>query len=83
MVGMALSGRYPFLSRGRVLLMGLAMLYVLSPVDLVPEGLLLVAGLGDDALIAAWLAGTLLAEADAFLAWEAQQPRTVVVAAGY
>lgn len=70
MVAMALSGRYPGLTRGRLGLLVLGLLYVLSPVDLLPEAALMLVGLTDDAVVVAWLAGTLLSEVDAFLDWE-------------
>ena len=70
MLSQGLSGRYPHLDKSRIGLAAVALLYVLSPVDLVPEVLLPLIGLGDDAFVAAWLAGTLLSEADTFLAWE-------------
>lgn len=72
MVSRTLSGQYTGLERSRVALMALALVYVVSPLDLVPEGLLLVFGLGDDALVLSWLAGTVLTETEAFLAWEAE-----------
>ena len=67
------SGHYRGLSRGQLGLMALAAGYVLSPVDLLPETFLLGAGLLDDGVVLAWLAGAVLAETDAFLAWEQQQ----------
>jgi uncharacterized membrane protein YkvA (DUF1232 family) len=70
LVAMTMTGRYPGVTRGRLALMALAMLYVVSPVDLVPEAALLLLGMADDAMVLAWLAGALLAETDAFLAWE-------------
>ena len=70
MAGATLTGRYPGLGRGRLLVMLAGVLYLVSPVDLVPEALLLVFGLADDALVAAWLAGTVLAETERYLAWE-------------
>lgn len=70
MLSQGLSGRYPHLDTTRVLLAGAALLYILSPVDLVPEAILPLVGLGDDALVAAWLAGAVLSEADTFLDWE-------------
>jgi uncharacterized membrane protein YkvA (DUF1232 family) len=70
MLSLGLSGRYPHLDKSRIALAGLALLYVISPVDLVPELLLPLIGLGDDAFVAAWLAGTLLSETEIFLAWE-------------
>lgn len=70
MLSMGLTGRYPHLARGRLLLAGLGLLYVLSPIDVLPEALLWVVGLGDDALVAAWIAGAVLGEAEVFLSWE-------------
>ena len=81
MLSMGLSGRYPHLHTSRVALAGLALLYVVSPVDLVPELIVPLVGLGDDALVAAWLAGVVLSETDTFLAWEkaAAEPGVRVV----
>lgn len=70
MLSMSLNGAYPGLSRGRMVLAALGLLYIISPVDLMPEALLWVFGLGDDALVAAWVAGAVLGEAELFLAWE-------------
>jgi uncharacterized membrane protein YkvA (DUF1232 family) len=53
--------------------------YVISPIDLIPEGFLFVFGLADDAVMIAWLAGTLLSETERFLEWEKQRDRVVVV----
>lgn len=78
MLARGLTGRYPHLAKGRVALAGAGLLYVLSPVDAVPELLLPLLGLGDDAVVAAFVVGALLDEADAFLEWEAAQARTVV-----
>lgn len=77
LVGASLSGRYPGLTRGRLTLMAAGLAYLLSPIDAMPELLLTIFGLGDDALVAAWLAGTVLAETESFLDWEARQ-RAVV-----
>jgi uncharacterized membrane protein YkvA (DUF1232 family) len=79
MLKLGLSGRYPGLGKGRILLALLGVLYIVSPVDLMPELLFTVFGLGDDAFVAAWVAGALLGEADAFLRWEAEDSRRVVV----
>jgi uncharacterized membrane protein YkvA (DUF1232 family) len=54
----------------RLALMAAATAYVVSPIDAVPEALVLVVGLIDDAVVVAWLAGTVLAETDRFLRWE-------------
>lgn len=74
MISQGLSGRYPHLDTSRLAMIVLGVLYVLSPVDLVPELLIPLLGLGDDAFVAAWVAGAVISEADAFLAWEADKP---------
>jgi uncharacterized membrane protein YkvA (DUF1232 family) len=70
MVGDALSGRYAALGRSRLALLGLALAYLVSPVDLVPEAVVRLVSLADDGVVALWLAGAFLAETDRFLAWE-------------
>lgn len=64
------SGAYTGLSSGRLALLLAGVGYVVSPVDLVPEGLLLVLGLVDDAVVLGWVAVTLVRETEDFLAWE-------------
>jgi uncharacterized membrane protein YkvA (DUF1232 family) len=76
MVAMTLTGRYTGVTRGRLGMMGLALLYVVSPIDLVPEAALLLLGVVDDAVVLAWLAGAILGETDAFLEWEGRDRRS-------
>ncbi len=71
-----LRGDYSGLDRSRLMLMGLALAYVVGPVDLMPEAVLLLAGLGDDAVVLSWLAGTVLVETERFLAWEGAAERS-------
>jgi uncharacterized membrane protein YkvA (DUF1232 family) len=54
----------------RVAMMAAAAAYVVSPIDVLPEGFLMVFGLADDALMVTWLAGSVLAETERFLEWE-------------
>jgi uncharacterized membrane protein YkvA (DUF1232 family) len=63
----------------RVAMMAAATAYVISPIDLMPEAFLFVFGLADDAVMIAWLAGTVLSETERFLEWEKQRDRVVVV----
>jgi uncharacterized membrane protein YkvA (DUF1232 family) len=77
LVRATLAGTYPGMSRSRLLLMLAGVAYILSPVDLMPELLLTVFGLGDDALVAAWLAGTALAESQSYLQWERTRARVI------
>jgi uncharacterized membrane protein YkvA (DUF1232 family) len=69
-VAATLSGAYPGTNRGRLVTLAAGLLYLLSPVDLLPEALLPVVGLADDAMVVAWLAGQLLGETEEFLRWE-------------
>ncbi|WP_088320767.1 YkvA family protein [Kineosporia sp. R_H_3] len=77
MVAQGMRGTYPHLDRGRILVALLGLVYVLSPVDAIPEIIVPILGFGDDAVVAAFVFGSLLSEADAFLEWEAEKSRTV------
>ncbi|HTF55486.1 MAG TPA: YkvA family protein [Pseudonocardia sp.] len=70
MVGASLGGRYRGLSRGRLALFLVGLVYLISPVDVVPELLFNVFGLGDDAVVALWLAGGFLVETERYLGWK-------------
>jgi uncharacterized membrane protein YkvA (DUF1232 family) len=63
----------------RVALMAAATAYVISPIDVIPEAFLFVLGLADDAVMIAWLAGTVLSETERFLEWEKARDRVVVI----
>lgn len=67
------NGRYQGLTRGRLALMALALVYILSPVDLMPEALLAIPGLADDAAVGAWLVAAVLGATTAYRAWESGQ----------
>ncbi|MGL4173225.1 MAG: YkvA family protein [Actinomycetota bacterium] len=75
-----LRGRYPGTSRNRLLLLLLALGYVVSPIDFVPEVILPFLGFADDTVVLSWLAGSILAEMSAFLRWEndARAPAVVI-----
>jgi uncharacterized membrane protein YkvA (DUF1232 family) len=75
MLGAWAGGRYRGISAGRVLAMLAAAGYLVSPIDLVPEGLFAFIGLVDDAAVAVWLAGALLDETSRFADWERMMPR--------
>ncbi|HEX2300470.1 MAG TPA: YkvA family protein [Pseudonocardiaceae bacterium] len=70
LAGNAARGRYPGLGGLRLAGIVLALLYLLSPVDVLPELFLPLLGLGDDALVALWLAGTFFDETERYLRWE-------------
>ena len=70
MVRATFSGEYVGVSKGRLMLMLAAAGYLVSPLDLIPEAVLPIIGLADDALVLSWLATRLVEETEAFLAWE-------------
>ena len=55
------------------------MIIAASPIDLVPEGFFLIAGLVDDAAMITWMAGAMLAETERFLEWEKEKNRVDVI----
>lgn len=77
MIGMTIIGRYD--GGGRIFLMVLAVAYLVSPIDLIPELFLLLPGLIDDAVVITWLAGAVLDETERFLNWEATRKGHVVI----
>ena len=80
MVLASLMGRYHGISRGELGLLAGGLLYVLSPIDLLPDFLPLL-GIMDDAVVVTWLAGRLLMDTADFLRWErdsAPEPGPVV-----
>lgn len=77
MIRDVMSGRYDGVSRGRLLIMLLAVVYIVSPIDLVPEALLTIPGLADDAAVVGWLIAAVLGATTAYRAWENGQAPTV------
>jgi uncharacterized membrane protein YkvA (DUF1232 family) len=80
MIVATLRGQYD--GKLRLFLMAAASLYVVSPIDALPELFLSVFGLIDDAFVASWLIGTLFAETERFLEWEKMQGRGPQVVPG-
>jgi uncharacterized membrane protein YkvA (DUF1232 family) len=70
MVRATLSGDYVGVSKARLLMMLAAAGYLVSPLDFIPEAVLPIIGLADDALVLSWLATRLVEETEAFLEWE-------------
>lgn len=70
-------GEFTEVGAGRLALMAAAAAYVVSPLDLLPEALVGVVGLADDAIVLAWLAKELAHDTDSFLAWERRRGDTI------
>lgn len=60
------NGQYDGLGRGRLAMMVVALVYIVSPVDLLPEALLTLPGMMDDAAVAAWLIASLMGATTAY-----------------
>lgn len=73
MVRATITGQYTGTSRLRLLLIACALLYLVSPVDLVPVVLVPFIGLSGDALIISWIASSLIKATESFLRWEGDQ----------
>lgn len=95
LVRATLDRTYTGVTPARLALVAAAAVYVASPVDLIPETVLPVVGLADDALVLRWAVRAFVDETDRFLVWEARRyawrpgerprpspPHTVAVAAG-
>ena len=70
-------GQYVGTSRARLIGIAFALLYVVSPIDLLPEMFLPFVGLADDAVVITWIAASLINETESFLGWEQERSRTV------
>jgi uncharacterized membrane protein YkvA (DUF1232 family) len=65
-----------------LLLMAAASMYIVSPLDAIPEVFTAFIGLIDDAFVVTWLTGALLSETERFLEWEKSRGRGPQVIAG-
>ncbi len=73
MVSDSIGGRYRGPGRSRLAGAAAGLAYLLSPADLVPEAVLPLVGVLDDAVVAAWVAGTLLTATEDYAAWRARR----------
>jgi uncharacterized membrane protein YkvA (DUF1232 family) len=63
------SGKYPELPRSQVLMWAVALVYLVSPIDILPE-FLPVIGVTDDAGVLVWLLSSLSVASGSYLRWE-------------
>lgn len=70
MVTQTVQGDYDGLPLPKLVLMGAGLAYVVSPVDLLPEALLLAVGAADDVVLLGWIASAVVEETEKFLVWE-------------
>ncbi|OLT17032.1 hypothetical protein BJF79_18195 [Actinomadura sp. CNU-125] len=78
MIKAVLRGDYKGMSYKTLGLLGLGLIYIVSPIDAIPE-ILLGIGLIDDAGVALWLGASLVKAAGDYVAWErGGRPHVVV-----
>ncbi len=63
-------GEYRGTTFGHVALLAAAVVYIVSPLDFMPEALFGVLGLTDDAVVVTWLVAALVNDTEAFIQWE-------------
>jgi uncharacterized membrane protein YkvA (DUF1232 family) len=69
MIGSAMRGKYAGLGKGRLALIGLGVVYLVSPIDVVPDFLALI-GVADDFGVFLWLMASLLGESGRYVEHE-------------
>ncbi|ASU82107.1 DUF1232 domain-containing protein [Nocardiopsis gilva YIM 90087] len=70
MLGNRVRGQYTELPASRLVMFLVAIAYIVSPVDLVPELLIPILGFADDIGVVIWLTSSLLGETERYLEWE-------------
>lgn len=75
MLGAAMRGDYPGLTRGKVAMLVAAVAYIVSPIDVVPEFLLAI-GVVDDFGVFLWLMTALLGESGRYIEWARERQET-------
>ncbi|MEU1723767.1 YkvA family protein [Actinomadura sp. ATCC 39365] len=69
MIGAVTRGRYEGMGKGKLALMALGVVYILSPVDVIPDFLVLI-GVADDFGVFLWLIASLLGESGRYVEHE-------------
>jgi len=83
MIRDVLRGEYRGLGRGRLALLAAGLVYLVSPLDAVPEFIPFL-GVADDLGVALWMLGTLVSATGDYVHWRHGRPRVLTgeVAAG-
>ncbi|WP_336209216.1 YkvA family protein [Nonomuraea sp. LPB2021202275-12-8] len=69
MIGAVMRGRYAGMGKGKLGMMALGVVYMISPIDVIPE-FFLVIGVADDFGVFLWLMASLLGESGRYVDWE-------------
>lgn len=76
MLKAVMRGRYKGFGAGKVGLLVFGLIYIISPIDAVPEFIPFI-GVADDLGVAMWLLATLVGATGEFVQWERAQPTVV------
>ncbi|MER6944561.1 YkvA family protein [Nonomuraea sp. NPDC000554] len=69
MIGAVMRGQYDGMGKGKLALLALGVVYIVSPIDVIPDFLVLV-GVADDFGVFLWLIASLLGESGRYVDWE-------------
>lgn len=69
MIGAVMRGQYAGMGKKKLALMAFGVVYMISPIDLVPDFLVLI-GVVDDFGVFLWLLSSLLGESGRYVDWE-------------
>ncbi|WP_246609194.1 YkvA family protein [Nonomuraea rhizosphaerae] len=71
LIGAVMRGQYAGMGKGKLALMAAGVVYLISPIDVIPDFLLLI-GVADDFGVFVWLLASLLGESGRYVDWEKQ-----------
>jgi uncharacterized membrane protein YkvA (DUF1232 family) len=71
MIGAVMRGEYDGMGKGKLALLGLGVVYMLSPIDVIPDFLFII-GVADDFGVFLWLFASLIGEGGRYVEWERQ-----------
>lgn len=69
MIGAVMRGEYSGMGKSKLAMLALGVVYIISPIDIIPDFLVLV-GVADDFGVFLWLLGSLLGEGGRYVDWE-------------
>ncbi|MET9344169.1 YkvA family protein [Nonomuraea sp. NPDC003804] len=69
LIGGVMRGDYEGMGKGKLAMMALGLVYIVSPVDVIPDFLVLL-GVADDFGVFLWLMASMLGESGRYVEWE-------------
>ncbi|MGV9302609.1 YkvA family protein [Nonomuraea sp. NPDC004354] len=69
LIGGVMRGDYEGMGKGKLAMMALGLVYIISPIDVIPDFLVLL-GVADDFGVFLWLMASMLGESGRYVEWE-------------